>query len=90
MYPEVLTVMIAECGTENPHVASEHVRDGSKFNVWCALAVDEVTGPFFFMVSTMTSDVHLEMLQCNRTPSAINLFTARCCSKLPQKKFPDG
>ena len=50
-------------GSENPRVSLEHVRDNPKVNVFCALSKERVYGPFFFMETTITGIVHLDMLQ---------------------------
>jgi len=50
-------------GSENPRVSLEHVRDSPKVNVFCALSKERVYGPFFFMETTITGIVYLDMLQ---------------------------
>jgi hypothetical protein len=50
-------------GGENPHALMEHVRDSPKVNVWCGIMSDRIVGPFFFHESTITSAVHLDILQ---------------------------
>lgn len=55
-------------GTENPHNVREQERDSPKINVWCALAIDEVIGPFFFAEPTVTKEVYLDMLELFAIP----------------------
>ncbi|GFG39814.1 hypothetical protein Cfor_10589 [Coptotermes formosanus] len=50
-------------GTENLHASVEHVRDSCKVNVFCALCKDRVYSPFFFMRTTITSAMYLEILE---------------------------
>jgi len=50
-------------GSENLRVSLEHVRDSPKVNVFCALRKERVYGPFFFMETTITGIVYLDMLQ---------------------------
>ncbi|PNF24476.1 hypothetical protein B7P43_G06841 [Cryptotermes secundus] len=49
--------------SENPPVSLEHVRDKAKLNVFCALSKERVYGPFFFIETTITGIVYLDMLQ---------------------------
>lgn len=35
-------------GTENPNETVEHERDSLKVNVWCALGINRIIGPYFF------------------------------------------
>ena len=37
------------CGSENPHMVIEHIRDSPKVNVWSGLLHDRLVGPFFFV-----------------------------------------
>ena len=50
-------------GSENPRASLEHVRDSPKVNVFCALSKERVYGLFFFMETTITGIVYLDMLQ---------------------------
>ncbi|GBN20375.1 hypothetical protein AVEN_260841-1 [Araneus ventricosus] len=50
-------------GYENPHFIIETVRDSPKVSVWCGLMADSVISPFFFVESTVTKEVYLDMLQ---------------------------
>jgi hypothetical protein len=50
-------------GSKNPCVSLEHVHDSPKMNLFCALSKERVYGPFFFMETTITSIVFLDMLQ---------------------------
>ncbi|PNF39058.1 hypothetical protein B7P43_G04850, partial [Cryptotermes secundus] len=50
-------------GSENPRVFLEHVRDSPKVNMFCVLSKERVYGPFFFMETTITGIVYLDMLQ---------------------------
>lgn len=49
--------------TENPTAVIEHERDSPKLNVFCAISVTKVYGPFFFMEKTVTGITYLDMLQ---------------------------
>ena len=49
-------------GSKNPRASLQHVRDSPKVNVFCALSKDRVYGPFF-METTITGIVYLDMLQ---------------------------
>ena len=49
-------------GSENPRVSVEHVRESPKVNVFCAVSKERVFGPFF-MQTTITGIVYLDMLQ---------------------------
>lgn len=49
-------------GTEPPHAVREKAHSSPKVNVWCALAADEIFGPFFFIEQTVTSVTYLDML----------------------------
>jgi hypothetical protein len=44
-------------GTENPHDIRENKYDSPKVNMWCAVTVAGVSGPYFFDTPTVTSDV---------------------------------
>ena len=33
--------------TENPHEFRQHIRDTPRLNVWCAMARNQIIGPFF-------------------------------------------
>ncbi|PNF13977.1 hypothetical protein B7P43_G08668, partial [Cryptotermes secundus] len=50
-------------GSENPRVSLEHVHHSPKVNVFCALSKESVYGPFFYMETTITGIVYLDMLQ---------------------------
>jgi hypothetical protein len=50
-------------GSENPCAFLEHVRDSPKVNVFCALSIKRVYGPFFFMETIITGIVYSDMLQ---------------------------
>jgi hypothetical protein len=49
--------------SENPRVILEHVRDSPKVNVVCALSKERVYGLFFFMETTITGIMYLDMHQ---------------------------
>jgi hypothetical protein len=49
-------------GSENPRVSLEHFHDSPKANVFCALSKETMYGPFF-MQTTITGIVYLDMLQ---------------------------
>jgi len=54
----------AGSGAAKIHVSPlERVRDSSKVNMFCALSKERVYGPFFFMETTITGIVHLDMLK---------------------------
>ncbi|PNF19071.1 hypothetical protein B7P43_G11300 [Cryptotermes secundus] len=55
-------------GSENPCVYLEHVRDSPKVNVFCTLSKERVYGHFFFMETTITGIVYLDMLQESLIP----------------------
>ena len=50
-------------GSKNPRVFTEHERDSSKVNVWCALTSKRIIGPFFFSDPTINSNTYLDMLE---------------------------
>jgi hypothetical protein len=50
-------------GTENPHEVIEHQRDSPKVNVWCAMTINKVYGPFFFVEKTVSGITFLDMLE---------------------------
>ena len=50
-------------GSENPRVSLEHVPNSPKMNVFCDLGKERVYSTFFFMETTITGIVHLDMLQ---------------------------
>jgi hypothetical protein len=50
-------------GSNNPHEVIEHTRDSPKLNVFCALAKQNVFGPFFFAKHTVTGIMYLDMLE---------------------------
>ncbi|PNF41666.1 hypothetical protein B7P43_G06968 [Cryptotermes secundus] len=50
-------------GLQNPCVTLEHVRDSPKVNVFCAISLTKVYGPFFFDENTVTGVTYLRMLQ---------------------------
>jgi hypothetical protein len=49
--------------SENPRVVLEHVRDRPKINVFCALSNEAMYGPFFFMETTITGIVYVDVLR---------------------------
>jgi hypothetical protein len=49
-------------GSENQRQILEHQRDSMKCNVFCAVGRRQVYGPFFFMESSITGSVYLNML----------------------------
>jgi hypothetical protein len=49
--------------SESPHIYRELVWDSPKVNVLCGLMKARITGPFFFMESTITGDVYFDMLE---------------------------
>lgn len=49
--------------SENPRDVIQHERDSPKVNVFCAISVNKVYGPFFFMEKTITGTVYLDMLE---------------------------
>jgi hypothetical protein len=46
-------------GTENPHVAIQHVRDSPKVNVFCTISKKEVYGSILFAEPTVTGMIYL-------------------------------
>lgn len=50
-------------GSENPCVVVQHERDSPKLNVFCAMSVNKVYGPFFFAEKTVTGISYLDMLE---------------------------
>jgi hypothetical protein len=50
-------------GSNNPRVSLEHVRYIPRVNVFCAFSKERVQGPFFFMQTTITDILYLDMLQ---------------------------
>jgi hypothetical protein len=50
-------------GTENPHACLEHERDSPKVNVFCAISIQKVYGPFFFVEDTVNANRYLDMVQ---------------------------
>jgi len=50
-------------GSENPHAYVEHLRDSPKVNVFCAISIQKVYGPFFFAEETVIGMTYLDMLQ---------------------------
>lgn len=50
-------------GSEKPNTCVQHVRDSPKVNVFCALSVQKVYGPFFFVEKTIGGFEYLDMLQ---------------------------
>jgi len=50
-------------GFENPHEIVQHGRDSPKINVFSAVSVRKIYGPFFFEGNTVTRNSYLEMLQ---------------------------
>ncbi|PNF24991.1 hypothetical protein B7P43_G07957 [Cryptotermes secundus] len=50
-------------GLQNPRVTLEHVRDSPKVNVFSALSLTKVYGPFYFYENTVTGVKNLRMLQ---------------------------
>jgi len=49
-------------GLQNSQEALEHERDFPKVNVFCALSLTKVYGPFFFAENTVTGVMYLAML----------------------------
>ncbi|KAJ4438006.1 hypothetical protein ANN_13945 [Periplaneta americana] len=47
---------------------SEHERDSSKVNVFCALSQRKLYGPFFFIEATVTGHSYLDMLEQRLVP----------------------
>ncbi|PNF20691.1 hypothetical protein B7P43_G00324, partial [Cryptotermes secundus] len=50
-------------GLQNPCVTLEHVWDSPKVNVFSAISLTKVYGPFFFDENTVTGVTYLRMLQ---------------------------
>ena len=50
-------------GLEQPHEIMEHQRDSPKVNVFCAVSIEKVYGPYFFDENTFTGTTYLQMLQ---------------------------
>jgi hypothetical protein len=50
-------------GSGQPNEIHEYVRGSAKVNVWCGPLCDRVAGPFFFMESTITGHIYLDLLQ---------------------------
>ncbi|GBO03785.1 hypothetical protein AVEN_220072-1 [Araneus ventricosus] len=50
-------------GLTNPHIWIEHERDSSKVNVFRAMSVSKIYGPFFFTEKTVTDSTYLDMLE---------------------------
>jgi len=50
-------------GLEKPHEVVEHQRDSPKVNVFCAVSIEKVYGPYFFKENTITGVTYLQMLQ---------------------------
>ena len=50
-------------GLENPREIVQHGRDSPKINVFSAVSVRKIYGPFFFEGNTVTGNSYLEMLQ---------------------------
>ncbi|XP_033610354.1 uncharacterized protein LOC117282915 [Cryptotermes secundus] len=50
-------------GLQNACVTLEHVRDSPKVNVFCAIILMKVYGPFFFDENTVTGVTYLRILQ---------------------------
>jgi hypothetical protein len=51
------------CGKEDPHESFEHKRDSPKVNVFAAMSREKLYGPFFFIESTVTGIIYLDMLR---------------------------
>lgn len=50
-------------GLQNPHTALQHERDSAKINVFCAISLTKVYGPFFFAERTVSGIAYLDMLE---------------------------
>jgi hypothetical protein len=50
-------------GSANPRVFLEQVRESSKVNEFWAHSKEGIYGPFFFMETTITGIVYMDMLQ---------------------------
>ena len=48
---------------ENPQEILEHHRNSLKINVFCAVSLRKIYGPFFFEENTILGQTYLEMLQ---------------------------
>jgi len=55
-------------GLENPHEIVQHERDSPKINVFSAVSVRKIYGPFFFGGNTVTGNSYLEILQDSLFP----------------------
>ncbi|GBO14512.1 hypothetical protein AVEN_242563-1 [Araneus ventricosus] len=47
----------------NPHTWIQNERDSPKVNVFCAMSVSKIYGPFFFAEKTVTGSTYLDMLE---------------------------
>jgi hypothetical protein len=50
-------------GSENPHESFEHERDNPKVNIFAAMSLEKLHGPFFFIESTVTGVIYPDMLR---------------------------
>lgn len=50
-------------GSENPHAFVQNIRNCPKVNVFCAVSMFKVYGPFFFCEKSVTGHVYLDMLE---------------------------
>jgi hypothetical protein len=50
-------------GRKNPRVFLKHVHGSQKVSLFCALSKERVYGSFFFMETTITGIMYLDMLQ---------------------------
>jgi hypothetical protein len=50
-------------GSNNQYEVIEHKRGSPKLKVFCALSEENVFGPIFFVESTVTGIVYLDMLE---------------------------
>jgi len=62
-------------GSENPRAYVQHQRDSPKVNVFCAISIQKVYGPFFFTEGTVIGMTYLDMLQLWLTPQLQNTPT---------------
>ena len=52
------------CGKELQTAAVQHQRDSPKVNVFCAMFISEVYGPFSFMETAVTGTSYQDVLHC--------------------------
>jgi hypothetical protein len=50
-------------GSDSPHVATEHEREPPKVSEWHPLMKNNFSGPFCFVVPTVTGDIFLAMME---------------------------